>query len=170
MCDVWGLFAFNITFTDFTMLQGKSLYREVCSALSICPLLSPCISLFTLLSCPGLWNNLKCHILMFIKSPISVCFSHYLISFGLASSRPQKLLAKSEQVDSRAKLENRLCGTLKRIEAPISHIWLRDWGWTKVNAPLWYLVIIDKKTSKRDLVQIAPQFKKRSHVLADGGA
>ena len=139
MWDVWGFFAF----TDFTILKGKSLYCEVYSVLSISPLLSPCIFvLFTLLSCPGLWNNLKCHILMFIKSPISVCFSHYLISFGLASSRPQKLLAKSEQVDSRAKLENRLCGTLKRIEAPISHIWLRDWGWTKVNAPLWYLVLL----------------------------
>ena len=72
-----------------------------------------------------LWVGLNA---IFIKSPVSVCFSHYLMSFGLASSRPQKLLAKSEQVDSRAKLENRLCGTLKRIEAPISHIWLRDWG------------------------------------------
>ena len=72
MCDVWGFFAF----TDFTILKGKSLYWEVYSVLSISPLLSPCIFvLFTLLSCPGLWNILKCYISMFVKSPISVMFS-----------------------------------------------------------------------------------------------
>ena len=72
MCDVWGFFAF----TDFTILKGKSLYWEVHSVLSISPLLSPCIFvLFTLLSCPGLWNILKCYILMFVKSPICVTFS-----------------------------------------------------------------------------------------------
>ena len=163
MWDVWGFFAF----TDFTILKGKPLYWEVYSFnFSTSQPVYLCSVHPVVMSWPLKYSEM----LHFNVHPYLWCFPHYFISFGLASSTPQKLLAKSEQVDSRAKLENRLCGTLKRIEAPISHIWLRDWGWTKVNAPLWYLVIIDKKSSERDLVQRAPQFKKKSHVLADGGA
>ena len=80
MCDVWGFFAF----TDFTILKGKSLYWEVYSVLSISPLLSPCIFvLFTLLSCPGLWNILKCYILMFTH----ICDVFHIILYLLDSLR-----------------------------------------------------------------------------------
>ena len=135
MCDVWGFFAF----TDFTILKGKSLYCEVYSVLSISPLLSPCIFvLFTLLSCPGLWNILKCYISMFVKSPISVMFSTLFYIFWTRFVETSETSGQIRASGLKGKIGKPALWNFE--EDWSTHIWLRDWGWTKVNAPLWYLV------------------------------